>query len=92
MQLAQPDFSMPYNVCCLTSTVLAVYLGALLNTLLKRPAPDLSPAQAAAASRRRKLRVVAVVVIFGGAAAYLDKDLRRNVERQLQTFGLMVKT
>ena len=76
VQLAQPDFSMPYNVCCLTSTVLAVFLGAMLNTLLRREAPRLSQQQEAAASRRRKLRVAVVVMAFAGAAVYLDKGLQ----------------
>jgi hypothetical protein len=34
--LAPPDFSMPYNVVCLTSTALAVYVGASVNGLLRR--------------------------------------------------------
>ena len=35
MQLAQPDFSMPYNVACMTCTVLAVFLAALMNALFR---------------------------------------------------------
>lgn len=31
---------MPYNVICLSSTVAAVYFGALVNLLLRRPAPS----------------------------------------------------
>ncbi len=30
-----PDLSMPFNVCCFTSTVLAVYFGGVLNSLLR---------------------------------------------------------
>ena len=37
--MATPDISMPYNVICLTCTVLAVYVGAMLNSLIKRQ-PD----------------------------------------------------
>ncbi|XP_024520689.1 GPI transamidase component PIG-T isoform X2 [Selaginella moellendorffii] len=36
MQLATPDFSMPYNVITLTCTVLALYFGSLLNALRRR--------------------------------------------------------
>eukprot|EP00899_Mesostigma_viride_P012047 jgi/Mesvir1/20843/Mv07936-RA.1 len=36
VHLATPDFSMPYNVITLTSTVLALLLGSLLNILLRR--------------------------------------------------------
>lgn len=35
VQLAQPDFSMPYNVACMTCTLLAVCLGTLMNTLFR---------------------------------------------------------
>ena len=31
-----PDFSMPFNVACFTSTLLAVFLGGVLNALLRR--------------------------------------------------------
>lgn len=41
-----PDFSMPFNVICFTSTLLAVLLGGALNTVLRwvggRPAPGLA--------------------------------------------------
>lgn len=39
VQLATPDFSMPYNVICLSSTVMGVFVGSTLNTLLYRPGP-----------------------------------------------------
>ena len=35
VQMAPPDISMPYNVVCLTCTVLAVFFGAMLNSLIK---------------------------------------------------------
>ena len=35
VQLLIPDASMPFNVICLTSTLLAVYFGTTVNTLLK---------------------------------------------------------
>ncbi|KAJ9528458.1 hypothetical protein QJQ45_020345, partial [Haematococcus lacustris] len=36
VQLATPDISMGYNVICLSSTVMAVYVGAVLTALTKR--------------------------------------------------------
>ncbi|OQS01943.1 GPI transamidase component [Thraustotheca clavata] len=33
--LPTPDFSMPYNVICLTSTVISMAMGSLVNTLLR---------------------------------------------------------
>ena len=38
--LPVPDFSMPYNVITLSSTVLAFYFGAMLNTLVRRKRPS----------------------------------------------------
>jgi phosphatidylinositol glycan class T len=35
--LPTPDFSMPYNVITLTSTVVAFFVGKMLNTLLRKP-------------------------------------------------------
>lgn len=35
--LPTPDFSMPYNVITMTSTVVAFFVGSMLNTLLRKP-------------------------------------------------------
>lgn len=35
MFLATPDFSMAYNVTCITSTLVALFAGVMLNTLLR---------------------------------------------------------
>ncbi|KDO22438.1 hypothetical protein SPRG_12719 [Saprolegnia parasitica CBS 223.65] len=35
VQLPVPDFSMPYNVICLTSTVVSMAMGSFVNTLLR---------------------------------------------------------
>ena len=48
VQMATPDISMPYNVICLTCTVLAVYVGALLNSLTKVPKVITAAAETAA--------------------------------------------
>lgn len=40
VQLATPDFSMPYNVICLSSTVMGVFVGSTLNTLAYRPGKE----------------------------------------------------
>lgn len=91
VQLAQPDFSMPYNVCCLTSTVLALYFGSFINVLLKRPAPALSPEQAASTLVRRKLRVLALAIVFGGAAVWVDKGLRSSLLSALAELGMKIE-
>ena len=49
--LATPDFSMPYNVVTLTSTVIAMIFSSLFNTLLQReagkPAGNAAPGEPA---------------------------------------------
>lgn len=36
LSLPTPDFSMPYNVIILTSTVMALAFGSILNVLVRR--------------------------------------------------------
>jgi phosphatidylinositol glycan class T len=91
--LAVPDFSMPYNVICLTSTVLAVFLGAVVGALLLRPAElekqaHASVAACAAARKRKRVKVVLLLVVFGGLGLYLDPSLQEAVVEQLQSLGL----
>ncbi|KAI8464451.1 MAG: Gpi16 subunit, GPI transamidase component-domain-containing protein [Monoraphidium minutum] len=91
--LAPPDFSMPYNVVCLTSTVLAVYLGASLNALLRRPGQEARDRAAkgggAAAARRKVAKVAIVSVVFGGLALYVDEELREQAAALLARAGLV---
>lgn len=35
VQLPLPDFSMPYNVACMTCTLLAMFMGSLLNIMFR---------------------------------------------------------
>ena len=35
VQLPLPDFSMPYNVACMTCTLLAMFMGSLLNVMFR---------------------------------------------------------
>lgn len=91
--LAVPDFSMPYNVICLTSTVLAVYVGSTLNALLRRSSEAAGAgggasgsAEAVRQQRRRKMVQVAVVaVVFGGLGVYLDPDQRAAAAKALHS-------
>ncbi|KAG2501150.1 hypothetical protein HYH03_000965 [Edaphochlamys debaryana] len=87
--LAAPDFSIPYNVICLSSTLLAVYFGAGLKMLLGRKHSD-----AVDSKRRRRLvllkllQLIVLVVVFGGLARHLDHDLRAQVEGWARGAGL----
>jgi phosphatidylinositol glycan class T len=90
--LAVPDFSMPYNVICLTSTVLAVFMGGVLNALLWRPGRDereaADPKTAIKKKRKKIARVVVLVVSFMAVAVYYDTDLQTEFLRQARYFGL----
>lgn len=54
LPLAVPDFSMPYNVIIMTSTVVAVYMGALLTAMVKLPE---AAEDATQPSRQKKLKM-----------------------------------
>lgn len=93
--LAAPDFSMPYNVICLSSTVLAVYFGAVLNLLTKRgdrSRLDAGEAKGVGAVKGglrpgqgvKALKLLAFVLLFASLALYLDADMRSQAEKLLQ--------
>ncbi|GAB4823674.1 hypothetical protein N2152v2_010720 [Parachlorella kessleri] len=89
--LPVPDLSMPFNVCCFTSTLLAVYFGGMLNALLRPPQqPGLATTdKKRRASLRAKLRrVLAIGLVGGGLAFYLDKDLQRHADSYLHWLAL----
>lgn len=81
VSLAQPDFSMPYNVTCFTSTLLAIYFGSMLTLMLRRPKEmEAAAALAAKATKVKKLgKVAVVVVLFSALLLYLDKEVQRTV-------------
>ncbi len=99
MQLAPPDFSMPYNVICLTSTVLAVFIGATLNTLLRRPEGTEDKAVSGAAgsksgwsspARRKAVKFVVVLLLFGGLGLYLDPSLQEALQDGVKAAGKLL--
>jgi hypothetical protein len=81
--LAVPDFSMPYNVICLTSTVLAVYFGATLNALLRRRPKEDDEATGKKERRKKLVKLLVVAVVFGGLGLYLDPELQESVQKFL---------
>ncbi|KAF5838595.1 hypothetical protein DUNSADRAFT_2580 [Dunaliella salina] len=90
VQLATPDFSMPYNVICLSSTVMGVFVGSTLNTLVFRPGKLLS--MDAGSRKRRKIRLAVSTVLLlalGFALAlHVDKDFAGQVDSTLQLLDL----
>jgi phosphatidylinositol glycan class T len=76
-QAANADVSMPYNVLCLSGTVLAVFAGSLLNAMIRRKGKGGEhDAAAFATARRRKFRLVfaaiALLVVVGAVAVHTD--------------------
>ena len=86
MPLPTPDFSMPYNVCCMTCTVLAIYILGVISVVFDKPAT--SKAATKAARQKQAAKIVALFVCFGSAAFAMDKSLQRQVEHMLVAIGL----
>ncbi|EFN58313.1 hypothetical protein CHLNCDRAFT_142327 [Chlorella variabilis] len=81
--LPLPDLSMPFNVICFTSTLLAILLGGVANVVLRSPAELAGQAasEGGAPAWRRKLRRVAALLLpMCVLAVYLDRDLQRQLE------------
>ncbi|KAL3156874.1 hypothetical protein ABBQ38_001141 [Trebouxia sp. C0009 RCD-2024] len=85
--LPTPDFSMPYNVCCMTCTVLAIYILGVMSIVFEKP--DSGVASTKAAKKKQVLKVVVLFVCFGSAAFAFDKSLQRQVEQMLVDLGLI---
>ena len=84
--LPTPDFSMPYNVCCMTCTVLAIYILGVISVVFDNPAT--SAASTKAARQKKAAKIVALFVCFGSAAFAFDKSLQRQIEQMLIEVGL----
>lgn len=84
--LPTPDFSMPYNVCCMTCTVLAIYILGVMSVVFDKPATG--AASTKAARQKQTAKVVALFVCFGSAALAFDKSLQRQIEQMLVAIGL----
>lgn len=77
--LAPPDFSMPYNVICFTSTVLAVFFGTCLNLLLSRLEDDTIKQRDKQARVKKIVKVVGVMILFMALALYIDPGMREEI-------------
>lgn len=71
LPLPTPDFSMPYNVIILTSTVIAMGFGSMFNLIVRRfvAADEVGVAGLAAVKARLRARLSAVRARFGASAA-----------------------
>lgn len=85
--LPTPDFSMPYNVCCMTCTVLSIYILGVISVVFDKPATG--AASSKAARRKQAGKVIVLFVCFGSAALAFDKSLQRQIQQMLIEVGLM---
>ena len=85
--LPTPDFSMPYNVCCMTCTVLAIYILGVMSIVFEKPVTD--AASSKSAIRKQMAKMTILLLCFGSAAIALDKSLQRQIEQMLINSGLM---
>lgn len=87
--LPTPDFSMPYNVCCLSCTVLAIYVLGIVSLVFGKPDDDKVGSKA---GRKKRAAFIAVLVFgFLGVAISLDKSLQRQIQKILIDAGLMTE-
>ena len=82
-----PDFSMPFNVVSFTSTVLAIYCGGVVKTLLRSGAE--AEGGAARPAWRNRLRRVLLVLLASLTVALLAlPEFQRQVDSALQSLVL----
>ncbi|CAD7700239.1 unnamed protein product [Ostreobium quekettii] len=87
VSLATPDFSMPYNVCCLTSTVLAIYIGAMLKALVKRT--DADETNEGREWRKRLAGGVLLMILMMCWVLYMDPETRAQLVQWLTDVGIL---
>jgi H+/Cl- antiporter ClcA len=86
--VAQPDFSMPYIVCALSSSVLAIFSGVLFTRLVQRPQEFALRQLKHGNSLRAKLRPVIIIVVCVLLVPYMDPEWRDWVVAKLEASGI----
>lgn len=90
VHLPLPDFSMPYNVCCMSCTVLAVYIGMILKMLMRREKDEVR--KAAKKPEKGAKRVLKALMLYAGIGALIlviDSDARDTVATFLSDWGVI---
>eukprot|EP00887_Chlorella_sp_A99_P002606 scaffold6.g2606.t1 len=83
VRLPIPDASMPFNVICFASTLLAVYFGGMVNTM-REPRASGAAGAARRTLRRKLARAALLAVLVGSLAVFLDKELQAQVDGCIQ--------
>ena len=86
--VAQPDFSMPYIVCALTSSVLAIFSGVLFTRLVERPQQAALRQLKSGNSLKAKLRPFAIILACVILVPYMDPEWRDWVVAHMESWGL----
>lgn len=86
--LATPDFSMPYVVCSLTSSLIAIFSGLFFTLLTERRRTVAMRQLQRARSKWTRLKPVIILVLFAVLVPYMDPEWRDWVVAQLQGVGV----
>jgi hypothetical protein len=88
--LATPDFSMPYIVCALSSSLLAIYAGLVITALTERRRSTAQRLLSKRGKHARTVKLVLVIMAFLVLVPYLDSEWRDWLEEQLAALGLQL--
>jgi Gpi16 subunit, GPI transamidase component len=86
--VAQPDFSMPYIVCALSSSVFAVFSGVFFTRLVERPQEAALRHLRARGSLRSRLRPVLIITASLLLIPYMDPEWRDYIASHLSALGV----
>lgn len=86
--VAQPDFSMPYIVCALSSSVLAIFSGVFFTRLVERPQQTALRQLKSGNSLTSKLRPLLIMGACIILVPYMDPEWRDWVASQLEKVGV----
>jgi hypothetical protein len=90
VSVATPDFSMPYIVCALTSSLLAVFAGMVITTLVERRRMQAFWVLSKSGKRKRQIGVAIVLVTFLALVPYLDTEWRDWLRARAGEVGFKV--
>ena len=88
VSVATPDFSMPYIVCSLSSSLIAIYAGLVVAALTERRRAAAIWALSPKGKRARVVKLVVVFVAFLCLAVYLDTEWQDWVVETLERQGV----
>lgn len=89
VHLATPDFSMPYNVCCMTCTLLALYVGLQLRILTYRRRDEESRLAQKKSRASKLLKPLVVCVGMGVMLLVVDDETRETVRTFASKMGFL---